>query len=175
MADTTSQLLEEIRKEAVRIEEDATYSSTGHFEASKPWAHLNLWIGIPLTLFSAFGGVAALKEQSELASVVAFAVSAGTGLLTFLSPRDRHQLHADAGNAYAALRNDSRIFKNTECVAGADLDALKRRLHEFNERRNQLNASSPVIPPRAFLRARSGIVEGQKTHQVDLPPSHPIS
>lgn len=28
---------------------------------------------------------------------------------------------------------------------------------------------SPVIPHRAFFRARAGIEEGQKTHQVDQP------
>ena len=57
------EIFAEIRAEASRIEEDATYSSCGHFEASKPWAHVNLWLGIPVTLalalFSAILGVIA--------------------------------------------------------------------------------------------------------------------
>ncbi|AKC83092.1 hypothetical protein IMCC26134_10450 [Verrucomicrobia bacterium IMCC26134] len=162
-----SEILAAIRAEASRIEEDATYSSCGHFEASKPWAHLNLWIGIPVTIAAAIGGVAALKELPTVASLIAFAVAAGTGLMTFLAPRERHSLHADCGNAYSALRNEVRMFRNIECRAGASIPDLYARLQDFSKRRNDLNASSPIIPERAFNKARAGLEEGQKTHRVD--------
>jgi hypothetical protein len=165
--DNSIVLLEQIRMEASRIEEDATYSSCGHFEASKPWAHLNLWVGIPLIIVSALGGVAAIKDLPIAASVIAFAVSAGTALMTFLSPGDRHKLHAECGNAYAALRNDARIFRCIDCASGAANAALVAKLQELTRRRNELNSSSPIIPDRAFQKARNGIEEGQKSHHID--------
>src|SRR4051812_31637106 len=105
-----------IKEEASRIQEDATYSSCGHFEAAKPWSHLNLWVGIPLTLASAAAGISAMNNKPGLATGIAFAVAAGTALMTFLSPQQKHTLHADAGNAYAALRNEVRIFRLIECA-----------------------------------------------------------
>jgi hypothetical protein len=161
------EILSEIRAEASRIEEDATCSSCGHFEASKPWAHVNLWLGIPVTLASAVGGIAALKDESAAASLIAFAVAAGTAMMTFLTPRERHKLHADCGNAYAALRNEVRVFRNIECLLGASTTELHKRLQEFAKRRDELNATSPIIPERAYKKARAGLEEGQKTHRVD--------
>lgn len=166
MADN-AEVLAAIRAEASRIEEDATYSSCGHFEACKPWAHLNLWLGIPVTAVAAVGGVAALKDQPAAASLIAFAVAAGTAMMTFLAPRERHKLHADCGNAYSALRNEVRVFRNIESQLGSQITELHKRLHEFAKRRDELNATSPIIPERAFKRARRGIEEGQKKHQVD--------
>jgi hypothetical protein len=163
------EILAEIRAEASRIEEDATYSSCGHFEASKPWAHVNLWLGIPVTLASAIGGVAALKDAPAAASLIAFAVAAGTAMMTFLAPRERHKLHADCGNAYSALRNEVRVFRNIECQLASSVAELHKRLQEFAKRRDELNATSPIIPEGAFQKARAGLEEGQKTHRVDKP------
>lgn len=169
MADNT-EILAAICAEASRIEEDTTHSSCGHFEACKPWAHLNLWLGIPVTVAAAVGGVTALKDEPAAASLIAFAVAAGTAMMTFLAPRERHKLHADCGNSYSSLRNEVRVFRNIECQLGAPIAELHKRLQEFAKRRDELNATSPIIPERAFKRARTGIEEGQKTHQVDRKP-----
>ncbi len=170
MADTPD-ILSEIRAEAWRIEEDTTYSSCGHFEASKPWAHLNLWLGIPFTLASAGAGVSALNDLPALTSTIAFGVAAGTALMTFLAPQQRHKAHADCGNAYSALRNEARIFRLIECSSGRPTGELLARLKEFDTRRNELNASSPIIPERAFKKARRGIEEGEKNHRADQSTS----
>jgi hypothetical protein len=102
-----------------------------------------------------------------IASGIAFAVAAGTALVTFLSPQQRHKLHADCGNAYNTLRNEVRIFRQIECTPDHPIEELVIRLKEFDTRRNDLNSSSPIIPERAFKKARRGIEEGQKWHQVD--------
>ncbi|MCC6354942.1 MAG: SLATT domain-containing protein [Verrucomicrobiae bacterium] len=166
-------MIDEIRTEAQRIEEDATYSSCGHFEASKPWANLNLWLGIPVTLASAAAGISALNDLPTLASIIAFAVAAGTALMTFLAPTERHKRHADCGNAYAALRNEVRIFRQIECTSGKPVEDFRAQLTEFDKRRNDLNASSPIIPERAFQKARHGIEQGQKTHRADQHQADP--
>jgi hypothetical protein len=163
--------LEAIRAEAWRIEEDATFSSCGHFEASKPWAHLNLWLGIPFTIASAIAGVSALNDFPALTSAIAFAVAAGTALMTFLAPQQRHKTHADCGNAYGALRNEARIFRLIECTPGRPTPGLLDRLKEIDARRNELNSASPIIPERAFKKARRGIEEGQKSYRVDRAKS----
>lgn len=160
---------EEIRKEALRLEEDSLYSAKGHWEAARPWERRNLWIGIPLAIASAGAGVSALGDLTLLATGLAFFVAAGTAVMTLLSPQQRHQRHLDAGGAYKALNNEARIFRTIECARPVPVDELVKRLRELDERRNQLNAASPGIPRGAFERARSGIEAGEAKYLADRP------
>jgi hypothetical protein len=48
---------------------------------------------------------------------------------------------------------------------------LLDRLKEIDARRNELNSASPIIPERAFKKARRGIEEGQKSYRVDRAKS----
>jgi hypothetical protein len=89
--------------------------------------------------------------------------------MTFLAPQQRYKLHADCGNTYGELRNQVRILRLIECSSDRPAEELMARLKEFDARRNELNASSPIIPERAFEKARHGIEDGQKTHQADQP------
>lgn len=45
-----------LRREAERIEEDATYSSKSHFNAAQVWERRHYWLGIPATAFAAIAG-----------------------------------------------------------------------------------------------------------------------
>lgn len=164
---TSPQTLQAIRDEAFRIEEDSLYSARGHWEASKPWAWANLAIGIPLTLASAIGGVSAMNDSPKLATGIAFAVSAGTALVTLLAPGQKHQRHADCGNAYKSLNNRARIFRTIECSLNKPLDELQEKLTQFDAERNSLNSSSPIIPRKAFEAARRGIEAGESTYFAD--------
>lgn len=164
-----SQILKAIKDEALRVEEDSLYSARGHWEASKPWAHAHFWIGIPLTLASAGSGISAMNDMPHVAACIAFIVAAGTGLATFLAPSQRHQRHADSGNAYKALHNQARIFRAIECELGGPESELLEQLKEFDKIRNSLNAASPVIPRKAFERARQGIEAGEANYLADKP------
>lgn len=156
-----------VQNEAARIEEDSLYSAKGHWEAAKPWEHRHLWIGVPTTVCAAATGVSAFSNHPIVTGVLAVVVAVGSGLNTFLNPNERHRRHCDAGNAYKALNNHARIFRTTECVPAADLSVLRAKLQELDQRRNDLNQGSPIIPRPAFEAARRGIEAGEATHRVD--------
>ena len=159
--------LESIKAEASRIEEDALYSAKGHWEAAKPWEHRQLWLGVPTTICAAAAGVSAFADHPILSGALAVGVAVGSALITFVNPSDRHRRHCEAGNAYKALNNDARIFRTVDCTLEADPSALAAKLKDLNQRRNDLNQGSPLIPRSAFEAARRGIEDGEATHRVD--------
>jgi hypothetical protein len=162
-----AQFGEAILTEARRVEEDALHSSKGHFEAASAWDHRHFWIGIPTTIIAAAAGVTALSHLPIVSGILAFLAAATSGLVTFLNPKQRAAAHFKAGNAYKALHNDARIFREIDCQQGLTPQALSARIHALNATRNTLNAESPQIPRRAFENARKGIEAGEASYQVD--------
>ena len=158
---------ESVVREAKRIEEDATFSAKGHFEAARRWGHLHLWIGIPTTLVAAVAGVSALSNQKEISAGLSLLVAATSAVFTFLNPEARASRHLRAGNAYKSLQNDARIFREVECQRGRRPNELSAELARLNQRRNKLNADSPQIPRPAFESARKGIEGGEATYEID--------
>lgn len=161
---------EEIRDEAVRIEEDALYSSKSHFYAGQRWSNLHLWIGIPAAVLAAIAGASALSEfqyHSEIAGVLSIIVAALTAVATFVNPSERAITHKNAGNRYNSLRNRSRIFYSIELLSDHDLSNLSEQIKELDEQRNELNEESPQIPKWAFEKARKGIEDGEASYKVD--------
>lgn len=153
--------------EASRIEEDATYSAKGHFEASRRWDLWHLWIGIPTSVLAAIAGVLALSNYTIASAVLSLIVAAASAVFTFLNPKERAAVHLRAGNSYKALHNDARIFRLIECQRGRTPEQLSSGLANMNERRNALNIESPQIPRNAFLRARKGIESGESSYKID--------
>ena len=165
--DTTARY-QAISKEASRVEEDATLSAKGHFEASRLWGRRHLWIGIPNTMFAAIAGVSILAEWWPVASgVLALTVAALSALFTFLDPRGVAASHSKFGNAYKALQNDTRVFREIECHQDKQVDELVEKLNELNDRRNSLNEESPQIPRGAFERAKRGVAVGEASYAAD--------
>lgn len=156
-----------LRREAERIEEDATYSSKSHFNAESTWLLRHYWLGIPATALAAVAGATLFKSHPEVASIFALAASLLTGLLTFLKPNERAALHRAAAGQFLALRNDARVFREVELLQVDRLDELPQRLMALSATRNELNLKSPSIPRRAFVTARRGIEEGEATHKAD--------
>lgn len=86
--------------EASRIEEDSLYSSKGHFQASRIWAGLHLWIGIPTAIMAAATSVLAFSSITVIAGIGAVIVAALTAVSTFLNPSERAQRHYIAGTKF---------------------------------------------------------------------------
>jgi len=156
-----------LRREAERLEEDALYSSKGHFNAEDTWVQRNYWLGVPATALGAIAGAALVKSQPELASVFALLASLLTGLMTFLKPNERASTHRTAAGQFLTLRNEARFFREIELLETEKLRELPERLKVLASTRNELNQKSPIIPRRAFVAARKGIEEGEATHKVD--------
>lgn len=156
-----------LRREAERLEEDATYSSKGHFNAEDTWVRRNYWLGVPATLLGAVAGATLIKSQPEWATVFTLLASLLTGLMTFLKPNERAAMHRAAAGQFLALRNDARFFREIELLESNRLEELPERLQVLSAMRNELNLRSPSIPRRAFVAARKGIEEGEASHKVD--------
>ncbi len=161
------QIIAALCREAERLEEDATYSSKGHFNAEDTWVRRNYWLGVPATALAAIAGATLIKSYPEWASVCALAASLLTGLMTFLKPNERAAMHRAAAGQFLALRNEARFFREVELLQMERLGDLPERLKALSAARNELNQKSPSIPRRAFVAARKGIEEGEATHKVD--------
>ncbi len=156
-----------LSREAERLEEDATYSSKGHFNAEDTWVRRNYWLGVPATVLGAVAGATLIKSQPELASIFMLVASLLTGLMTFLKPNERAAMHRAAAGQFLALRNDARFFREIDLLQSDRLDELPERLKALAATRNELNMKSPSIPRRAFVAARKGIEEGEAIHRID--------
>ena len=156
-----------LRREAERLEEDALYSSKGHFNAEDTWVRRNYWLGVPATVLGAVAGATLIKSQPEWASAFTLLASLLTGLMTFLKPNERAAAHRAAAGQFLALRNDARFFREIELLQVDRLDEQIERLKALSATRNELNQKSPSIPRRAFVAARKGIEEGEAAHKVD--------
>lgn len=154
-------------REALRIEEDAMYSSRGHFESARTWSHVHYWIGTPTAIFAAIAGASALRDQPIAAGLLALLAAGFAAAMTFLNPASRAQKHQTAGNRYAALRNRTRILREVQAPAQASHDVCVSQLRELSSARDELNDASPQILRRAYQRAKSGIESGEATHRVD--------
>jgi hypothetical protein len=166
-AQSPQPLHDALATEARRIEEDATYSAKGHFEAAKRWTAWHYRIGLPTALLAAIAGVSAISEHELTATILAFLVAASSAVSTFLKPSEQATPHRDAGNAFKALQNDARFFREIDCSAALSPEELRARLEFLNTRRNDLIAKSPQIPRRAFEDARKGIEQGEAAYAVD--------
>jgi len=163
----TKEHLAALQREAERLEEDATYSSKGHFNAEDTWVRRNYWLGVPATVLGAVAGATLIKSQPEWATAFTLLASLLTGLMTFLKPNERAALHRAAAGQFLALRNEARFFREIEMLQSERLDDLHEQLKALSAKRNELNLKSPSIPRRAFVTARKGIEEGEATHKVD--------
>lgn len=168
-----STLVEQIVREAQRVEEDSLYSAKGHFVAARGWRSFHFIIGVPTAILAAVAGASALSQMSNggiVAGVLAIIVTALTAVSTFLNPNEKAAAHLNAGNRYNSLRNRARIFREIEVSSGEPEGALLKRLNEMAAQRDELNQNSPPIPRWAFRGARSSIAKGEATYQVDHAP-----
>lgn len=159
------QILEEYRKEALRIEEDSIHSAKGHYNAADRWRYCHLWIGIPNAILAAISGVSAFEGSTVLAGSLAIAVAAVAAVNTFLNPGERAATHRRCGGEYLSLRNKSRIFMNITTHIYESDERLNISFEELVTKRDDLNSTSPQIPEWAFKKAKSGIDAGEAAYK----------
>jgi hypothetical protein len=163
--DQRGAVIDELR----RVEEDAVYSSKGHFNAAERWKSLNFALGVPAAVMSGLAGASALSQfdhHNVVAGVLALVVAAVTAVITFLNPSEQSVTHKGFGNRYNALKNRCRVAANVDSRR-MDVDELRQRLDELSAERDQLGADAPGIPRWAFTRARRGIEQGEAQYTID--------
>lgn len=166
-----SRTLQEVIKEAKRIEERTRLTSKGHFKAAAVWANVHFFIGIPTVVLAAIASALVHSQIGDTkidVAIMSVAVAALTAIQTFLNPSEREQKHLVAGNNYASLENRVRIFWTIQCWQEADSDAaLTARVLHFSEEDDRLKNSCPQIPGWAYLLAKRAVAKGETTYEVD--------
>lgn len=156
-----------LSNESQRVEEDALYSSRGHFEAAARWSRAHYMIGIPTAILAAIAGGSAVTERVVFAASIGFLVTALSALNVFLNPSDRSHQHHTAGTRFSEVRTKARIFREVDLRGTKDSSALADELKALAALRDELNKASPQIPRWAFGRARKSIAAGETTYEVD--------
>jgi hypothetical protein len=169
----TNSPLDSIRAESDRIEEDALYSAKAQWETAREFEWVHYSLGAPATIAAAVAGVSAVSQYETLALLLSLLTAILTALLTFLDPKAKAHAHRAAGNAYKALSNDARIFREVTCGDTTGASSLQKDLNILNRRRNALNQKSPPPTRSGFERARKGIEEGEAHYRVDASKRHP--
>ncbi len=188
MADTTpipttseispSKLVQEIVKEAKRIEESTLFSAKGHFAAAESWSRLHLVVGVPNAVLAGVAGAIALAFASShwthlLGGLLSILAAGLAALQTFLNPNEKAAVHLNAGNNYDAINSKARIFWTVECWQDQSERNLTERLKDFADQKEKLNRTCPQIPGWAFRKARKGIEAGEGRYLVDENRSTP--
>jgi len=162
-----SELTLKLVAEAKRIEEDAIYSSKGHYNAGNSWKGLHLWIGIPTAILSALASASAFGEENTAAGILSILVTSLIALATFLDPSGKQSAHRASAAAYGTLKNDARIFYEIDVFIEKDITKLVQSLKQLAKQRDKLNSTSFNIPRRAYELARTDIKEGTNTYKID--------
>ena len=163
-----AKLKEKISNECARIEEDSEHSFKGHYNAAEFWGHINLLLGLPAALLGAVaGGTSATDGSQAIVTGTAFLATALITCVTFLKPSEKSDSHKNAGNLYQSLRNQTRLFRELELVETLPDEEAKKRLVALASRRDELNASMPYIPRKAYEKAKQDIDDGRAEYKVD--------
>jgi hypothetical protein len=183
---TPAKTIQEIVKEAKRLEESTLYSSKGHFAAAEFWSKFHLGIGIPNATLAGIAGALALSTFATslwvrtIAGILSIVAGGLAALQTFLNPNEKAAVHLGSGNNYDALNGAARIFWTVDCWSGLSEQVLTERLKDLANQKEKLNRACPQIPGWAYARAKKGIEAGEGVYSVDkidapsakqLPPS----
>lgn len=170
MTDTTTTatpLLEALRAEACRIEEDTQHSAKNQFNTCESWSGWHFRLGICATLAAGAASAAFMKDWPAVAQFLGMLATVLTALTTFLKANDKAAQHKAVGNQYLALRNDARMFREIELLEPGDAGKKAEKLRKLAQRRNELNAAAPVPTRSAFRKTRKGIAEGEADYAID--------
>lgn len=163
----SEELIQKLANEARRIEEDAMFSSKGHYNSGESWKRLHYYIGIPTAILAAVASASAFNDEGLVAGVIGILVAVLTSLSTFLDPSGKKNEHYAAGAAFGSLKNQARMFHEIEILRNIELSELNESLMLLANKRDDLNSTSPLISRKSYIKAKSDIEGGTNTYSVD--------
>lgn len=154
-----------IGNEALRIEEDCTFSAKRHFNASSRWETYHYLVGLPSALLAGLSGISAFNDYPIMAGILAIFSTALTSILTFLKPSERSEHHKSIGNQYLSLRNKTRLFREFEMNYTSE--ALIEKVNDLSNQRDELNSSALNTSNSDYIKAQKDINEELHKYEVD--------
>jgi hypothetical protein len=154
-----------VSNEALRIEEDCTFSEKRHFNASSRWEKYHYWVGLPSALLAGIAGISAFNDYPILAGVLAIFSTGLTSMLTFLKPSERSEHHKSIGNQYLSLRNKTRLFR--ELGVNQSSEEIVVKINELSSQRDELNSSALNTSNSDYKKAQKDINENLHKYEVD--------
>jgi len=167
-----SKLIDQLKIEALRIEEDAEYSMKGHYNASENQESLHKYLGVPAAICAAVASGTAFGSYEIVAGSLAAIATVLTAAMMFLKPLEKAEMHKTAAGQYHALRNKVRRFREIELISGVEIDELKKTLLIIGEYQDELNQNSLTIPRKAFEKAKADIEAEMTQYRVDKDGIH---
>lgn len=168
MTNLNINIIDKVKAELARIEEDCEHSAKRHFNASSRWGAYHLWIGIPSAIIAAIAGGSAFSNFAHsniIAGVLALLSTALTTVLTFVKPSERSEHHKSTGSQYLSLRNKSRIFR--EIAINFDNNNLLQKIEALSSELNELNNSAMNTTRSDYKKAKEDIDAGRSHYIID--------
>ncbi len=158
--------LENFKKECQRIEEDAIYSSKGHYNDSDCWSKIHYAIGLPMVVLSAWAGFDIFAKNSEYAGYLTLIITVLASLQTFIKADDKSIQHKNSADELNYLKNKVRRLREIKTEIFAE-EKLVKELDTLADKYSQITRVSQPISGRAFRKATKGIKEGQSEYLAD--------
>jgi len=160
--------LKELKDEANRLEEDATYSGKRHYAAFSRWRLIHYIIGSVSVALALVGTTLAFQELSYWVTGVLTVLSASiTIILTLLNPSEKSAKHKASGDGYFALKDEARCFRNITVRDVSNIDEYTVKLKELMDVKFELRKVSPNTSNIDFKKARKAIEEGEVDYKID--------
>ncbi|MGH2460422.1 MAG: SLATT domain-containing protein [Chloroflexota bacterium] len=159
-------IMDEIRREAEKVHEAATYASETQFEYAKNWRRVDRWLGSASAALAAVAGVGGLSQvlTAKWAGLIAvLAALVGAVAASISAPKTKEKASV-AANSYRALQQDVRVFLRIDLGAMSSEDA-RQKLQELVDRLQQLNREAEIPSKKAWERARAQIEGGSQRYE----------
>lgn len=158
----------ELSAEASRIEESATWSSQGQFEAAKLWTVWN-WISGGITAICS--GVAGLLTFATdglqvISGILAVVAAIFAGIHTVMKPDSRAEIAQKSANEYLDLQGEARRIKNLGEYFLTD-EEYETKLQNLASVHSSISKRSYPIPYVAYKITSWNIRKGRQSYSAD--------
>lgn len=160
-------------RELQALEEDILWTEKAHFSAAELQGWVNVTVGLGATILAAVAAAAVVAEVGPwLPGVAALLAAVGSGVLTFLKPKDASGAHLYTGRRLGALRVKVRQAVHLDCdpaiaLAPAELRSI---VEDLAAEKSSIDKDAPGTSGVAFKGARRKIDAGHFEHAVADTP-----
>ena len=159
--------IDEIAKEARRLEEDVLHSEKAHFAMATWWGRAHYILGIPAAVSAAAAGISVVKDSPGWSIAFSIASTILTALMTFLDTEKARSDHFLSGTRYNALRGKLRRFYNIDLASGEMTADARAAIHQLAMEKAAIQETARHTGGLPYWLAKRSLGEKQHVYQVD--------